>query len=214
MCGLTASFSGAIVAPIAITARDGQRALFGRAQVERPGRQVWQPQRLLLGHPAGNANREVGSSRLGPFPGSPTGWHSASTESFVMPVLSADIKETTLAAHKQLSYESLLAAWLSGAGWEVLVPMVDHGKKTDLVICDAGRYYRIQVKTVGTRDESTRVYNKWQGALLDYVIYFSTEADWGYIAPAFAQASRPLNAPDHVRFHCHPTNFIKAFKRV
>jgi hypothetical protein len=45
--------------------------------------------------------------------------------------------------------------------------MVDHGKKTDLVICDAGRYYRIEVKAAGTRDESMRVYDKWQRALVD-----------------------------------------------
>jgi hypothetical protein len=44
------------------------------------------------------------------------------------------------------------------------------------------------------------VYNKWQGALLDYVSYFSTQADWGFIAPAFAQESRRLNAPGHMRF--------------
>ena len=107
-----------------------------------------------------------------------------------MPVLSADIKETTLAAHKQLSHEPLLGAWLSGAGWEVLVPMVDHGKKTDLVICDVGRYHRIQVKSVGTRDESTRVYNKWQGALVDYVIYCKRQIK-------HTAASRRSNGEDH-----------------
>lgn len=132
-----------------------------------------------------------------------------------MPILNAKLKEPALAAHKHLSYEQIVSAWLSGDGWEVLIPMVDHGRKTDLVIADdEGHYYRIQVKTVQTLDESIRVENKWRGAKVDYVIYFSTRADWGYIAPAFTQSSRPLNAPEHIRFHFHPTNFLKAFRRI
>ena len=49
-----------------------------------------------------------------------------------MPVKNAVLKQTTLAAHKQLSYEQLLSAWLLSDGWEVLIPVIDHGKKTDL----------------------------------------------------------------------------------
>lgn len=131
-----------------------------------------------------------------------------------MPVRNATIKETTLAAHKQLSYEGLLAAWLLGDGWEVLIPAIDHGKKTDLVVADDENYYRIQVKTIQSNIESVIVHNKWQGAKIDYVVYFSTVGDWGYIAPAFTDESRPLNAPEHIRFHNHAVNFIKAFKRI
>ncbi|MFT3962009.1 group I intron-associated PD-(D/E)XK endonuclease [Propionivibrio sp.] len=131
-----------------------------------------------------------------------------------MPVRNASIKETTLAAHKQLSYENLLAAWLLGDGWEVLIPAIDHGKKTDLVVADDKNYYRIQVKSIQNNNESVIVHNKWQGAKIDYVVYFSTVGEWGYIAPAFAEESRPLNSPGHVRFHSHSVNFLKAFKKI
>jgi hypothetical protein len=135
-------------------------------------------------------------------------------QDIVMPVLNANLKATTLAAHHHLSFEQQVCAWLSSAGWEVLVRLVDHGRKTDLVIADDEDYYRIQVKSVHTRDPHVRVENKWQGARLDYVIYFSTLAEWGFIAPAFPETSRPLNAPGHVRFHAQRTNFLKAFTRV
>ena len=57
-----------------------------------------------------------------------------------MPVKNSSIKLQTLAAHKQLSYENLIAAWLLGDGWEVLIPAIDHGKKTDLVVADDNNY--------------------------------------------------------------------------
>ena len=63
-----------------------------------------------------------------------------------MPIKNTPIKEQTLAAHKQLSFENLVAAWLLSDGWEVLIPAIDHGKKTDLVVADDSNYYRIQVK--------------------------------------------------------------------
>lgn len=131
-----------------------------------------------------------------------------------MPILNAKLKPATLAAHHHLSFEQLVCAWLSSAGWEVLVPTVDHGRKTDLVVADDQDYYRIQVKSVQARQPNIRVENKWHGARLDYVIYFSTLADWGFITPAFPEASRPLDAPGHVRFHAHRTNFLKAFHRT
>ena len=131
-----------------------------------------------------------------------------------MPVKNAIVKGTTLAAHKQLSYESPLAAWLLSDGWEVLIPAIDHGKKTDLVIADDTRYYRIQVKSLEAAAENVRVENRWKGAKIDYAGYFSRTADWGYITPAFEEDTKPLNAPDHLRFHLHPKNFLKAFARI
>ncbi|MBP9904521.1 MAG: hypothetical protein KBF66_03115 [Rhodoferax sp.] len=131
-----------------------------------------------------------------------------------MPVRNAEIKQTTLTAHKQLSFENLLAAWLLSDGWEVLVPAIDHGMKTDLVVADDNRFYRIQVKSLKTTHEDVNVENKWKGVKIDYVVYFSMKAEWGYIAPAFSEESRPLNSPDHIRFHKHPTHFLKAFKRI
>lgn len=131
-----------------------------------------------------------------------------------MPVKNSNIKQQTLAAHKQLSYENLVAAWLLGDGWEVLIPAIDHGKKTDLVAADDTNFYRIQVKSVESNDESIKVENKWKGAKIDYVIYFSRTGEWGYIAPAFNENTKRLNAPEHIRFHKHPTNFLKAFRKV
>lgn len=131
-----------------------------------------------------------------------------------MPVRNTVIKEQTLAAHKQLSYENLIAAWLMSDGWEVLIPAIDHGMKTDLVIADDRTFYRIQVKSIESSDEATNVENKWRDAKIDYVIYFSRNAEWGYITPAFQENKKPLNSPGHIRFHMHPKNFLKAFKKI
>lgn len=131
-----------------------------------------------------------------------------------MPVKNSQLKEKTLAAHKQLSYENLVAAWLMSDGWEVLIPAIDHGKKTDLVVADDNNYYRIQVKSIQSNDESIMVKNKGKGVKIDYVIYFSRVGEWGYIAPAFKRDRIHLNDPTHIRFHSHPTNFLKAFKKI
>ncbi len=131
-----------------------------------------------------------------------------------MPVKNSNIKQQTLAAHKQLSYESQVATWLLSDGWEVLIPTIDHGKKTDLVVADDTNYYRIQVKSIESNDESIKVENKWKGAKIDYVIYFSRVGEWGYIMLAFQECSKRLNAEGHVRFHAHRNNFLKAFKKI
>ena len=96
-----------------------------------------------------------------------------------MPVKNSSIKLQTLAAHKQLSYESLVAAWLLGDGWEVLIPAIDHGKKTDLVVADDNNYYRVQVKSIESKDETIKVENKWKGAKIDYVIFFPLPRNGG-----------------------------------
>ncbi|TFH08323.1 MAG: hypothetical protein E4H07_07860 [Nitrosomonadales bacterium] len=131
-----------------------------------------------------------------------------------MPVKNSHINECALAAHKQLSFESLVASWLTFDGWEVLIPAIDHGKKTDLVVADGSSYYRIQVKSIESRYEATFVENKWKGSKIDYVIYFSRNEEWGYITPAFQECRRKLNSLGHIRFHKHQTNFLKAFKKV
>lgn len=131
-----------------------------------------------------------------------------------MPILHTTLKHSALAAHKNLFYEHIRSGWLTGFGWEVLRSLVDHGRRTDLVIADDGaRYFRIQVKTVQSKDESVRIENRWHGGRLDYIIIFSTQADWGYIAPAFTEANRLVNNRSHIRFHCHPENFKKALRR-
>lgn len=131
-----------------------------------------------------------------------------------MPVRNTTAKEQTLAAHKQLSYENLVAAWLLSDGWEVLIPAIDHGKKTDLVAADDNCFYRIQVKSIESGDESTKVENKWQGAKIDYVVYFSRSGEWGYITPAFQECRRRLNTPGHIRFQMHSSDFLEAFRKI
>lgn len=132
-----------------------------------------------------------------------------------MPVLQTNLDAPALLAHQQLSYEQLLSAWFTRFGWEVLKPMVDHGRRTDLVVADdAGRYFRIQVKTVQSRDEGCRIEKRWHGARLDYIVIFSATADWGYIAPAFTEGSRRVNDRRHVRFAQNPHAFMTAFGRV
>ena len=131
-----------------------------------------------------------------------------------MPIKNSKIKEQTLAAHKQLSYENLVTAWLMSDGWEVLIPAIDHGMKTDLVAADDSNFYRIQVKSIESSDESIKVENKWKGVKIDYVIYFSRKGEWGYIAPAFKENRVRLNNPKHIRFHKHPKNFLKAFRKI
>lgn len=116
--------------------------------------------------------------------------------------------------YKNVSFETLAASWLSGGGWEVLMPLVDHGKKTDLVVADDSNYYRIQIKTIDATDENAVVENKWGAERIDFVIYFSRMFDWGYIAPAFHERKKRLNADGHIRFHQHPTNFLKAFNQI
>ncbi|WP_293268169.1 group I intron-associated PD-(D/E)XK endonuclease [Neptunomonas sp.] len=55
--------------------------------------------------------------------------------------------------YKNISYETLAASWFTNDGWEVLMPLVDHGSKTDLVIVDDSNFYRIQVKSLASNDE-------------------------------------------------------------
>jgi hypothetical protein len=115
---------------------------------------------------------------------------------------------------KHISYETLAASWFTKDGWEVFMPIIDHGSKTDLVVADDTRFYRIQVKSLASNDEDQTVQNQWGDAEIDYVIFFSQTGGWGYITPPFRQKSRKLSSDDHVRFHQHPKHFAKAFQRI
>lgn len=131
-----------------------------------------------------------------------------------MPVRNSTPANQSLQHYKSLSYETLAASWLLNDGWDVFLPMIDHGLKTDFVISDGDDFYRIQIKSIESNDESIVVENKWGNAKIDYVIYFSRTGDWGYITPPFRQNRRRLNTIGHVRFHQHPKNFVKAFKLI
>ena len=115
--------------------------------------------------------------------------------------------------YKSISYETLLASWFLQDGWEVFMPLIDHGMKTDVLISDGTRFYRIQVKSVETLEDDISVESQWGDVDINYVVYFSRIGNWGYIAPPF-RGRRKLNHPEHLRFHQHPKNFIKMFDRA
>lgn len=73
--------------------------------------------------------------------------------------------------------------------------------KTDLLVSDGLNFYRIQIKSVETHDESHLVENKWGDVEIDYVIYFSRTDNWGYITKPFTQSKKRLNSKEHIRFH-------------
>jgi hypothetical protein len=73
--------------------------------------------------------------------------------------------------------------------------------------------YRIQVKTLESSDDHIRVNNQWKDADIDYVVYFSHSAPWGYILPAFEESSVVLKDKG-IRFHQHPKHFLKAFSSI
>ncbi|MDP5131157.1 MAG: hypothetical protein NWQ54_09735 [Paraglaciecola sp.] len=116
--------------------------------------------------------------------------------------------------YRNTSFENLAASWFTRDGWEVFKPDIDHDMKTDLLVSDGSNYYRIQIKTVDTTDETILVNNMWGNKKIDYVIYFSTKSNWGYIAKAFYQRKKRVNHPEHIRFHQHHKPFIKAFSRI
>ena len=116
--------------------------------------------------------------------------------------------------YRNTSFEAQAASWLTRDGWEVFTPTIDHDMKTDLLVSDGSNYYRIQIKTVNTTEETIQVTNLWRGKNIDYVIYFSTQANWGYIAKAFSSRKKRINHPEHIRFHQHPKHFIKAFSQM
>lgn len=69
--------------------------------------------------------------------------------------------QTLLPHYKQVSFETLAASWFTFDGWEVFAPIIDHDMKTDLLVSDGNNFYRIQVKTIESHDESHVVENKW-----------------------------------------------------
>ena len=131
-----------------------------------------------------------------------------------MPVKSTAPASSAIKHYKSISYETLAASWLLNDGWDVFMPLIDHGLKTDFVISDGQDFYRIQVKSLESNDENVLVDNKWGNAAIDYIIYFSRTSNWGYITLPFRQKRKRLNSLGHIRFHQHPKNFVKAFRLI
>ncbi len=131
-----------------------------------------------------------------------------------MPIRQYSLTENQLQQYQNHSYEYLVLSWLLMAGWEASKPSVDLGRKIDVQILDGRKPYFIQVKSLDTVDENIVIENKWKRSDIDYVIYFSKKADWGYIVPAFKEHEQYLKNPKHIKFHQHPKNFTKAFREV
>lgn len=131
-----------------------------------------------------------------------------------MPVKNQAPKESAVKHYENISYETLAASWLLNDGWEVYQPLIDHGMKTDLLIADGQKHYRIQIKTLEANDENALVENKWGDANIDFVIYFSKKGNWGYITKPFKQRTKPLKSKGHIRFHQDPQPFARAFAQI
>lgn len=72
-----------------------------------------------------------------------------------MPRRLTQTQKGTHQALKNTSFESMVVSWLMQDGWQVFLPILDHGHQTDILISDGPNYYRIQVKTVAASDHNT-----------------------------------------------------------
>lgn len=131
-----------------------------------------------------------------------------------MPVKKHAPKQSSKKHYENISFETLAASWLLNDGWEVYQPLIDHGMKTDLLITDGLKHYRIQIKTLESNNEDVLVYNMWGDANIDFVIYFSKNDNWGYITKPFREKTKPLMSDGHIRFHQHSKPFAKAFESI
>ncbi|KIO36316.1 group I intron-associated PD-(D/E)XK endonuclease [Shewanella sp. cp20] len=130
-----------------------------------------------------------------------------------MPIKQTQAKPETAKFYKSISFETLAASWFQMDGWEVFLPMADHGSKTDLVISDGSSFYRIQVKSLDTHKENVIVQSQWDGVDIDYVLFFSRYGQWGYITQPFTGKVK-LNQKGHLRFHQNGKNFNRMFARI
>lgn len=96
-------------------------------------------------------------------------------------------------------------------GWQIFLPILDHGHQTDILISDGPNYYRIQVKTVEASCDDHVVHNRWEGSNVDVVVFFARNSNWGVIAPAFTEEKRPLNHEGHRKFEQNKKGFLREF---
>ena len=115
---------------------------------------------------------------------------------------------------KNSSFESRVISWLMQDGWQIFTPVLDNGHQTDILISDGPNYYRIQVKTIDAKSEDQYVENRWKDSNVNCVIYFARNSNWGFVAPAFTQNKKKLNADDHIKFQQTKNEFLKAFHKV
>ena len=131
-----------------------------------------------------------------------------------MPRRLTHTKPGTANVLKNASYESLVVSWLMQDGWQIFLPILDHGHQTDLLISDGPNYYRIQVKTVDVKGDDHVVQNRWNGSNVDVVIFFARNSNWGVITPAFSEKERPLNHEGHRKFKQNKKEFLREFHQL
>jgi len=131
-----------------------------------------------------------------------------------MPRRLTQTKSQTHQAMKNTSFESIVVSWLMQDGWQVFLPVLDHGHQTDILISDGPNYYRIQVKTVEASGDEHVVHNQWNDSNVDVVAYFARNSNWGVIAPAFTEKTRPLNHDGHRKFTQDKKSFLKEFHQL
>ncbi|MDH3979005.1 MAG: hypothetical protein OEU91_00680 [Gammaproteobacteria bacterium] len=131
-----------------------------------------------------------------------------------MPRRLTETKSGTHQALKNTSYESIVVSWLMQDGWQVFLPILDHGHQTDILISDGPNYFRIQVKTVEASGDDHVVHNRWEDSNVDVVVYFARNSNWGVIAPAFSEKERPLNHDGHRKFTQDRKEFLREFHQL
>ncbi|WP_145352231.1 group I intron-associated PD-(D/E)XK endonuclease [Roseimaritima multifibrata] len=115
---------------------------------------------------------------------------------------------------KNISFENMVACWLMQDGWQVFAPLLDHGHKTDLLISDGPKFYRIQVKTFESTGKNHRIQNSWSKSLVDVLVLFARNGDWGVVAPAFEKSSRRLQHETHRKFRRTKRDFLRQFHSI
>ena len=128
-----------------------------------------------------------------------------------MPRRLTQTKSGTHQAMKNTSFESMVVSWLMQDGWQIFLPILDHGHQTDILISDGPNYYRIQVKTVEATGDDHVVYNAWAESDVDVVVYFARNSNWGVITPAFNDEKRHLNHEGHRKFEQNKKDFLREF---
>ena len=128
-----------------------------------------------------------------------------------MPRRQTQTKPGTHEALKNTAYESMVVSWLMQDGWQVFLPILDHGHRTDILISDGPNYFRLQIKTVNASGDDHAVQNSWADSNVDLVIFFARNSNWGVITPAFTEKKRRLNHQEHRKFMQTSKDFLRQF---
>ncbi len=131
-----------------------------------------------------------------------------------MPRRLTQTKAGTHQALKNTSFESMVVSWLMQDGWQIFLPVLDHGHQTDILISDGPNFFRIQVKTVDASGDDHVIENRWKDSNVDVVVFFARNSNWGYITPAFEENKRPLNHMSHRKFVQGRKEFLKEFHQL